>query len=89
MEFFIGWLIFSLVVGVAASSRGRSLLRWTFLSMALSPLVGLILVLVFPSRRQDFNVPTPETHVRCLECKELVLREARKCKHCACSLVPQ
>ena len=29
------------------------------------------------------------THVRCPECAELVLKEARKCKHCGCGLVPQ
>jgi len=33
--------------------------------------------------------PTPETHVRCPDCAELVRREARKCKHCGCALVPQ
>lgn len=29
------------------------------------------------------------THVKCPDCAELVLKEARKCKHCGCSLVPQ
>ncbi len=29
------------------------------------------------------------THVRCPDCKELVLSEATKCRHCGCSLVPQ
>ena len=33
--------------------------------------------------------PTPETHSRCPDCKELVLKEARVCKHCGCKLVPQ
>ena len=32
--------------------------------------------------------PTPETHVKCPDCRELVLREARVCKHCGCKLVP-
>lgn len=32
--------------------------------------------------------PTPETHVRCPDCRELVHMEARKCKHCGCKLVP-
>lgn len=35
------------------------------------------------------GAPTPETHVRCPECRELVLKEARVCKHCSCKLVPQ
>jgi hypothetical protein len=29
------------------------------------------------------------THVKCPDCAELVLREAKKCKHCDCVLVPQ
>lgn len=29
------------------------------------------------------------THVRCPECKELVLRDASRCRHCGCALVPQ
>lgn len=33
--------------------------------------------------------PTPETHVKCPDCRELVLNEARVCKHCGCKLVPQ
>lgn len=35
------------------------------------------------------NEPTAETHVKCPDCAELVRREARKCKHCGCALVPQ
>lgn len=34
-------------------------------------------------------VATPETHVKCPDCRELVLRDARKCKHCGCTLIPQ
>jgi len=37
----------------------------------------------------DPEAPSPETHVRCPECRELVRRDARKCKHCGCVLVPQ
>jgi hypothetical protein len=29
------------------------------------------------------------THIKCPDCRELVLKEARKCKHCGCTLVPQ
>jgi hypothetical protein len=30
-----------------------------------------------------------DTHIRCTDCAELVRREAKKCKHCGCALVPQ
>jgi hypothetical protein len=32
-------------------------------------------------------VPTPDTHVRCPDCKELVLKEAKVCKHCQARLL--
>lgn len=32
---------------------------------------------------------SPDTHVKCPDCAELVKREARKCKHCGCALIPQ
>lgn len=35
------------------------------------------------------TMATPETHVRCPDCREFVLRDARKCKHCGSALVPQ
>jgi hypothetical protein len=33
--------------------------------------------------------PTPDTHVRCPDCRELVRYDASKCKHCGAKLVPQ
>lgn len=35
------------------------------------------------------GVITPQTHVKCPDCRELVLHDARKCKHCGCALTPQ
>lgn len=40
-------------------------------------------------RSAKANRASPDTHVRCPDCKELVLKEARVCKHCGCKLVPQ
>ena len=33
--------------------------------------------------------PSPDTHVKCPDCAELVKREAKICKHCGCKLIPQ
>ena len=33
--------------------------------------------------------PTPATHVKCPDCRELVLHDAKVCKHCGCKLIPQ
>jgi hypothetical protein len=32
---------------------------------------------------------SPDTHVKCPDCRELILKEARKCKHCGTMLTPQ
>lgn len=34
-------------------------------------------------------LPSAQTHVRCPDCREFVLKDARKCKHCGTTLVPQ
>ncbi len=34
------------------------------------------------------KAPTPETHVRCPDCREFVFKDARVCKHCNAKLVP-
>ena len=88
MEIAFFWILFSVVIAIGAGSRGRSGIGWFFLSLIFSPLLALILLLLLPSLRQDASAPTPETHVKCPDCRELVLNEARVCKHCGCRLVP-
>ena len=34
-------------------------------------------------------LPNDETHVKCPDCRELIIKDARKCKHCGCNLIPQ
>lgn len=41
------------------------------------------------SGKSILGIPAPESHVKCPDCRELVKKDARKCKHCGCSLVPQ
>ena len=53
MEIFLFWIILAIVVAVAASSRGRSGLGWFLISCLISPLIGLILVLVLPNLRHE------------------------------------
>jgi hypothetical protein len=96
MEIFLFWVIFAVIVAVAASGRGRSGLGWFFLSVFISPLLSFILLMVLPkigiasmSTDETGRAITPETHVRCPDCKELVRRDARKCKHCGTALIPQ
>ena len=53
MEIFVFWLLLALAVAIAAGSRGRNGFGWFILSVLLSPLIGLILVLVLPNIRQE------------------------------------
>lgn len=92
MEVFIGWFVFSVVVGVIASSRGRSGIGWTLLALLLSPLIIGLLVIVLPSKRArdaDGTVISPATHVKCPDCRAFIPADAAKCRHCGTRLIPQ
>ena len=58
-------------------------LGWTIL--------GWIVALVWAYMKQatPAQAESPDTHVKCPDCRELVLKDARKCKHCGCALIPQ
>jgi hypothetical protein len=90
MEIFF-YILLSIAVGILASNRGRSGFLWFVLSIFLTPLVGFIFALVSKNLADDSQNDEPDfsTHVRCPDCRELVLKGARKCKHCGCILVPQ
>ncbi len=88
MEFFILVVLIGLIPAVIAQGKGRSFVLWWLYGAALF-IVALPHALIMPSRKVDPNAPTPETHVRCPDCKELVLKEAKVCKYCGCKLVPQ
>lgn len=87
MEVVIFWIGMAIACAVVASNKGRSGFGWFLLGMLFS-FIALIIVLVLPSKSSE-TTPSPDTHVRCPDCKELVLKEARVCKHCGCKLIPQ
>jgi hypothetical protein len=51
--------------------------------------IPLHLIYAVVSGRAPAAGPSPDTHVRCPDCRELVLKDARVCKHCGCRLVPE
>jgi hypothetical protein len=81
MEILLFWLVGAIVVAIAAGARGRSGLGWFVLAVILSPLIALVLVLVMPNLKlaaaAAAGMPSPATHVKCPDCRELVLMEAR------------
>jgi hypothetical protein len=90
MEILIGWFVFSIAVGILASIRGRHGFGWFLLAIFISPLLAGIFCLASKNLSDiDPEKPTPETHVKCPDCREFVLKDARKCKHCGTALIPQ
>ena len=89
------WIFFAVLVGMFAARRGRSGVGWFILAAILSPLLAWLLLLVLadlkpaPPATAGGETISPETHVRCPDCRELVRFDARKCKHCGTALQPQ
>ncbi|PIB13133.1 zinc ribbon domain-containing protein [Vibrio rotiferianus] len=82
------WLIFSVIVGSVAKSKGRSGLGFFFASLILSPLIGLIIVLVIQPNNTNVERRAIDSGQvkRCPKCSELVKVEATLCKHCQTQL---
>ncbi len=89
MEIFLFWFLFSVAVGIYAGNKGRSGFGFFLLSILLSPLLGLLFAAAAENLVESAEKPTPETHVRCPDCRELILIGARVCKHCGCKIKPQ
>ena len=84
------WLALAIAVAILASNRGRSSAAWFLLSLVISPPIAGVFLLVSKNLAEAREAgPTPETHVRCPDCAELVRNEAKVCRHCGCKLVPQ
>jgi len=84
MEYLIIWFLFGLVAAVIANSKGRSGCGWFLLGVLIGPFSLVIAFL--PAIPAKTGEPTPETHVVCPDCAELIRKEARVCKHCGCRL---
>lgn len=54
-------------------------------------LIGWLVALAWSAgnAKDDPDVPSWRTHIKCPDCAEFVLKEAKVCKHCRCSLPPQ
>ena len=84
------WILFSIFVGIAASGRGRSGFGYFLLSLLLSPIIGLIIVLVAGPNRQKIAAQAEASGElkKCPACAEHIKREAVKCRYCGTDLSP-
>jgi hypothetical protein len=80
MEFFLAWLVLAVVVGIVASNRGRSGFGYFLLSLILSPLIGLIILLILGRNEGDQR--------KCPACAEMIKAEASKCRFCGTEVTP-
>jgi len=70
-----------------AASKYRSQLGWLALGVVFGPIALISVGVMEPLDRAD-DALRPATHVKCPDCRELVLKEARVCRYCGCRLAP-
>ena len=91
MEFvFAGffWILLCVLVAMFAHNRGRFAFGWGIVALSLSPLVGWLILLALPDAKKTAprdtlgNAISNTTHKRCSACREIIRRDAVKCRHC-------
>jgi hypothetical protein len=88
----IGWIItvaiyfIPALIGKAKANARAILVLNLFLGWTL---VGWVVAFVWAVTREREGEASPETHLRCPDCAELVRKEARVCKHCGAKLTPE
>lgn len=84
-------ILYFLPAGLASSRKHPSYTGIMLLNLFLGwTIIGWIVALVWAgSGPGKAGMPTPDTHVKCPDCRELIIKEAKVCKHCGCRLVPQ
>lgn len=72
MDIFLWWVIFSIIVAVLANSRGKNAILYFFISIIITPILGLIIVLVSEDK----------TKKKCSNCGQMIDISAKVCPFC-------
>ena len=78
------WLVFCVMVGVLASSKNRSFFGYFLWSFLLSPVIGLIMVLIAGDYKPSkISYPSDSN---CPKCGEATRESWTHCQQCAMKL---
>ena|SRR5690625_3708445 len=90
MEIVVLYVIFAAIVGVIAGSWGRSGFLWFLISALLSPILGLLFLLIAgkasPAAQQSSL--ESEGRVSCEQCYEQIMPQAVVCRFCGAEREP-
>lgn len=77
------WLLSIVLICVLANNFGRSILTWSLVSVLLGP-VSILVILVLGKDQNSLNQRDIDLKKKkiCPNCKELVMFDAKICKHC-------
>lgn len=81
MIVYLIWFIASVVIAHYATKRGQNGVIFLFVSLILSPLIGIVLLLVSDDKSAELSIKNKITK-KCKHCAEIIKYEAVKCRFC-------
>lgn len=77
---FIFWVVFCVLVGKFASSKGREAVLWGVLALFVSPLIAFVIIALLPDLAEQARLNREQTELRQVQ-QETERRRAEEAKH--------